>query len=171
MRVALTGTPGTGKSSIAEFLAGDFGLEVIEVNRYAEQNELIRGRDRERDTAIVDIDAVESQLSGKSDVLFDGHLSHKLDVDYVVVLRCNPEVLYDRLIGRGESQDKSRENAEAEALDIVLAEAIDTNDWIHEIDTTEKEPGEAAEEIIEAIREDEPSMGVAGWGEYLEGFK
>lgn len=46
--------------------------------------------------------------------MVDGHLSHFLDVDAIVVLRCSPSVLSQRLTQRGYGGAKVRANVEWE---------------------------------------------------------
>ena len=55
MIIAITGTPGTGKTSISKILVkNDF--EVIDLNRIALENKFLISKDEERDSWIVDTD-------------------------------------------------------------------------------------------------------------------
>jgi len=63
-----------------------------------------------------------------------------------------------------------QENAEAEALDAILIEALEVHpeERITVIDTTEQSPEETADEIEAFIRGDAPpSLTVPDWSEYL----
>ncbi|XGI83889.1 adenylate kinase family protein [Halorutilales archaeon Cl-col2-1] len=171
MRVALTGTPGTGKTTVAEHLAERLGLEVVDLSRLAEESVFTEGYDDEYGVPEVDIDAVRDELDSEDDILIEGHLSHLVDVGHTVVLRCRPDVLEDRLSERGYDDDKVRENAESEALDVVLAEAVEKqgDENVYEIDTTDKTVGETVEEAAEAVEKHESRTGVADadWIEYI----
>jgi len=88
----------------------------------------------------------------------------------VIVLRCEPSVLEDRLSERGDSEQKAKENAESEALDVVLSEAVDQHgqDAVYEIDTTGRDPEAVADEIVAVIDGDRsPSAGNVDFTGYL----
>ena len=100
----------------------------------------------------------------------ESHLAHLLDADRVVVLRCHPESLKPRLRERGESEASVAENAESEALDQILAAAVDRHggDTVWEIDTTDRAPETVADEVAAAIAgETDPRVGVVDFIEYL----
>ena len=168
MRVAVTGTPGTGKTTASEHIETD--LDVIHLNDVIEREGLTQGTDEERESAIADLDAVESWLDDRDDILVESHLSHHLPVDRVVVLRCHPETIEKRLAERGESEASAAENAESEALDVILVEAVDEHgaESVYEIETTDRSPAAVAGEIDAVIEGDrEPSAGTVSYIEYL----
>ncbi|GAB6878481.1 adenylate kinase family protein [Halorubrum gandharaense] len=169
-RVAVTGTPGTGKSSATELLADEHGYDVIHLNDHIkEDDDLWTERDEDRDTLEVDLDAVAEHLGDWSGIL-DSHLAHHFDADRVVVLRCAPAELEHRLSERGESAAKAEENAESEALDVILSEAVSTHgmESVYEIDTTDRDPEAVADEIRAVVEgEREPSAGTVDFTGYL----
>ncbi|WP_135826295.1 adenylate kinase family protein [Halorussus ruber] len=168
MRVAVTGTPGTGKTSAVEQL--DTEMEVVHLNDLIKSEDLWNERDDERDSLVADLDAVAERLADREDLLVESHLAHHLDADKVVVLRCHPEELERRLTERGESEAKAKENAESEALDVILSEAVNAHgvENVYEIETTDCTPGEVADEISAAVAgEREPSAGEVNYVEYL----
>lgn len=168
MRVALTGTPGTGKTTVAGLVESD--LDVVDLNRLIEDEGLTTGVDADQDSWIADLDAIKERLAGRDDLLIDSHLAHWLDVDRVVVLRCRPAVLEDRLRDRGEPPVKAAENAEAEALDLILSEAVAEHgeDAVYEIDTTDRPPAEVAREVEAVINGDRgPAAGTVSFIDYL----
>ena len=122
---ALTGTPGTGKSTLSAELRSR-GHDVIDGKAFIRENGLLGEYDAERDTYEVDLDALNDALEplrGDPDVhILDSHLSHFMDSSGIVVLRCAPSVLAERLRARGYSEDKVRENVQAEILDEILCE-------------------------------------------------
>jgi adenylate kinase len=168
MRVALTGTPGPGKTTVADRLETD--LEVVHLNEQIEVHGLTAGVDADRGSWIADLDAVREWSAGRDDVLVESHLAHRIDVDRVVVLRCRPDELERRLRERGEPAAKAAENAEAEALDLVLAEAVDAHGEaaVYEIDTTGRAPDAVARDVEAVIAgRREPAVGTVSFIDYL----
>lgn len=168
MRVAVTGTPGTGKTSATEVVETD--LEVIHLNDVIEAEGLYTGVDEQRDSLVVDLEAVDEWLADTTDVLVESHLAHYGPSDRVIVLRCEPTELAARLEARGESPEKARENAESEALDGILVEAVERHGRgaVYEIDTTDRTPEETAAAIERVLSGDrEPSAGEVDFTDYL----
>jgi adenylate kinase len=168
VRVAVTGTPGTGKTTATDLVESD--LDLVHLNDVIREEGLAAGRDEDRDSLVADLDAVDEWLGDRDDLLIDSHLAHQLDVDRVVVLRCRPEELERRLTERGEPPAKAEENAESEALDVILAAAVERHgeDAVYEIDATDRNPEAVAGEIERVIDGDrEPSAGTVSFIEYL----
>jgi adenylate kinase len=167
-RVAVTGTPGTGKSTATALLEGEY--EVVHLNDLIKGDDALWSeRDVDRDTLVADLDAVRERLGDWSGVL-DSHLAHRFDVDRVIVLRCRPETVEKRLRERGESVATAAENAESEALDVVLSEAVADHgvENVYEVDTTDRAPDAVADEIRAAIEgEREPSAGTVDFIDYI----
>lgn len=168
MRVAVTGTPGTGKTTAADAVETD--LDVVHLNDIIKSEGLTTSRDDERDTLVVDMDALAEWLDGRDDILFESHLAHQFDADRVVVLRCRPDKLEARLTERGEPDSSVAENAESEALDLILSESVNRHgeDAVYEIETTDTDPGDVADAIEAVVAgESEPSSGTVSYVEYL----
>lgn len=168
MRLALTGTPGTGKSTVANLLADEY--EVIHLNDAIREHDLYEGEDPDRGGSLVaDFDAIVDWL-GDWEGIVDSHLAHYLDADEVVVLRCRPALLESRLVERGESPESARENAQSEALDVILSEAVERfgRERVYEIDTTDRDPGAVADDVRAVIAGDrDPSAGTVDFTDYL----
>ncbi len=151
--IAITGTPGTGKTSVSAELRSR-GYEVVDVNEHLRKYSLLGERDEARDTYSVDMDALNDSLEiyRKKDgiVFLDSHLAHECDCSRIIVLRCDPHILAGRLEKRGYSPAKVRENVQAEILDVILCEAADTDMPVNEIDCSRGTAAEAAD-IIERI--------------------
>jgi adenylate kinase len=169
MRTALTGVPGTGKTSIAALLAQRHGARVVRLQEFALERGLVGERDDARDTRLVDVDALAASLRDVEYDVVEGHYAHEMDVDRVVLLRCDPLVLVERLRARaGWSEAKVRENVEAEALDVLAQEVLDTGLPAVEVDVTRLRVEEAAERVWhiavaapEALKGDR--VGTARW--------
>ena len=137
MLVALTGTPGTGKTSVGCFLS-DKGYPVWALADLGKH--CIVGYDNERECAIYDLDLMAKQICDTNGIVFlEGHFSHLLSgIDKVIVLRCYPDELQKRLGAKGWSSKKILENIESEALDIIRCDinGVYPKENILEIDTT-----------------------------------
>ena len=177
MRIAVTGTPGTGKTTATDLLGEDLTDEretsVIHLNDVIREEGLYTSTDAERDSLITDFDSVADWLDENDDEgvsIVESHLAHHFEAESAVVLRCHPEILEERLRERGESDTKVSENAEAEALDVILTEAVDRHgeENVYEIDTTDNGPESVAREIESVIAgEREPSAGEVNFVGYL----
>ena len=148
MRVALTGAPGTGKTTLAALLAPTFLVHAV--RDLAEACGALGSK--EGDGAHpVDLDALLQHVQGLSpDMLIEGHLSHHLHPDVIVVLRCAPEILRDRLKARGYGPDKVRANVEWELLGGVHAEIQDAGLGVPilELDASSMTPEAMAERVF-----------------------
>ena len=150
-RLALTGTPGTGKTTVAELLA-DAGLAVESVEQLAERHGFIGDVDPLDGARPVDLWALSASLEEEwrtppdTNTVIDGHLSHNLPVNAVVVLRCSPDVLESRLNARGYTEEKISENCDWELLGGAWNESRGDVPWI-EFDTSL----DSAERIVAAL--------------------
>lgn len=157
MLVALSGTPGTGKSTVSALLRKE-GYYIIELNELAINQGFITGVDKERDSKVIDInklnDYIEKYYRKNSLIFIEGHTSHLLKAaDKVILLRCHPNKLKTRLEKKGWKKIKTNENIEAEIIDIILCETVElhSKDNIFEIDTTDKNVRAVFSSIIEII--------------------
>ena len=146
--IGITGTPGTGKTSVSALLGG-----VLDLNGLIRGEGLYIGIDEERDSLIADMDGVYARVceiaqGWAGNLVIEGHLSHHV-CDLAIVLRLSPDELETRLMARGYSGAKVSENALAETIDVILVEAVEWCDKVYEINTT----GKTAEEVADAIRE------------------
>lgn len=170
MKVAVTGTPGTGKTTATDLLTPDLDLDVVHLNDVIKSEGFDEGTDEDRGSVIADFDAVAEWLDGRDDVVFESHLAHNFDANRVVVLRAHPDTVVERLRERGDSDAKAYENAESEALDVILSEAVENHglDSVYEIDTTDRSPEAVAEEIGAVVAgEREPSAGDVSYMDWL----
>lgn len=149
--IAITGTPGTGKSSACAVLERR-GYAVVDLDEVARREGLIVGRDETRGTDVVDVDALRERLRVPAKIAFlKGHYSHLMDVNIAIVLRCRPSVLGKRLAARGWPEAKVRENLEAEAIDVVLQQAVSRLDRVYQVDTSSLTPPQSADQILEIL--------------------
>ena len=134
LRCALTGTPGTGKTSISHLLK----RKVIHLSSFYEQASEYKSEEGEY---IIKLDILNDLIARLklTNAVFEGHTSHCLnDLNRIIILRCDPRTLQTRLSERNYSKEKIRENLEAECMNIILGEALENlnNKCIFEFDTT-----------------------------------
>ncbi len=166
MMVAISGTPGCGKSTVAGILRNR-GWTVVRQNDTTSPYEL--EEDAGRDTVIIDEEVWAKEFAPFEGII-EGHLTHLLPADRVIILRCRPDILAGRLRDRGYAAEKVAENAEAEALDVILVETLDIHPESHvcEIDTTEMNPEDTAGVIEAFIRGECPNPCThVDWSAYL----
>lgn len=170
MLVAISGTPGTGKTAVCERLRTD-GYQVMDLNKLAFETESIIGVDPERDVDIVDTDALRKKVMElKNDLVFlDGHFSHLMGVDISIVLRCNPDELKKRLEAKKWNEKKIRENVEAEAVDAITVESTESGVDTLEVDTTNRSAEQTEEAILKIVNgeSEEFRLGQIDWSEVI----
>lgn len=156
--IALTGSPGTGKTTLASHLQKE-GLSVITLEEAAKSVDALS---QIEDSCEVDISKLgEWKWEGDSHCVIDGHLSHHCVIDAVIVLRCSPIELRRRLEQRtGYGPEKIESNIEWELLSGVWSDiiALHPNASVIEIDTTEQDV--SIDSVLDFILNDKPSVSV-----------
>ncbi len=173
--IALTGTPGTGKSAVAERLASP-DVVIIELSDLANRTGAVVGRDEERLSDEVDLDILDQGVAQAiadvpegATIILVGHLAHCVQCDQVVVLRTSPGLLKERLRDRGWPEAKVAENVEAEAVGVIMVESkeLEPPVPVWEIDTTSDNLGVTVERFNEAVSGSNPAL-EAGWVDWSE---
>jgi len=172
MMIAISGTPGTGKTHLAGELRSR-GYDVLDINEHIRNNGLLEERDEARDTYCVDVDSLDMSLDeyrSKDMIFIEGHISHCVECDMVIVLRCSPDILAERLTERGYSRSKVAENVQAEILDVILCEASETGVPVCELDSSEDSMTGLADKTEDIIKgnTDKYQPGNIDWTEELE---
>lgn len=169
--ILISGTPGTGKTSIAKAIANHYGYEYIGITG---NKEYVTGE--EGGVKVIDIKKMINWLKGLQEksnkiLVVDSHLSHYYPKEYAsicIIMRCDPQELRLRLKERGYNDKKIKINLEAEALDLILQEAIKEGHLIHEIDTTNRSVSSSAWEAIKVIdKSKKPEYGKIDYSYYL----
>ncbi len=135
--IAVTGTPGTGKTTISKKLSLLLGYAYLNGSEMVKSAKLAEKYDKRRKTAVVDaslfahavlkVSAAEAKKGSKG-LIVDSHLSHFLPpkaVSACIVLACSLPELERRLSKRGYGRAKIRENLDAEIFDTILVEATE----------------------------------------------
>ncbi|KAJ1979546.1 factor activating pos9 [Dimargaris xerosporica] len=130
--ILITGTPGTGKSTLSELVAQRTGLTHIQVGKLVKDLQLHDGKDEEFDSYVLNddklLDELEDQMEPGGQIV-DFHscdLFPERWFDLVVVLQTDNSVLFQRLQKRGYNQKKVEENIECEIMQVVLDEAVES---------------------------------------------
>ena len=158
MIIAISGTPGTGKTSASKLLAKKMKANFIRIRDIVQ--EIPHEVDKKRNTFVVDIKDLQKLIIRKlkkGDNIVEGHLSHMLGADIAIILRTNPKVLEKRLKRKGWNKPKVDENIKAEILDSATIEAMELHGKkkVFEIDTsslTAEQTAGAIENILNNFR-------------------
>ncbi len=173
MILAISGTPGTGKTAVAKLLAKRLGANLISVSVLL--GEIKSAWDKKRKTKIIDVNDVQKAVTkrvvkGKINII-DGHISHLIGSDVVVVLRCAPDKLMKRMKEKRWNRDKINENVQAEILDEITIEAAAKCRNVFEIDTTRKRPSSTAEIIAKLLNNRDTKKYRVGRIDWSEKYK
>ena len=157
--VIVTGTPGTGKTTISKKLAKKLNFYYVDVNKLVKKHKLAEGYDRKRKTKIIDVNKLNKLLINEINtikkynkkiqssskikkiygIIIDSHLSHYLPrryADFCIVAKCGINILNKRLKKKKFNKGKIRENIQSEIFDICLNEAKENWHKVIVIDTT-----------------------------------
>lgn len=114
----VTGIPGSGKSTMCKLL-NERGIRCINALDFPGSNKC-------RESDEVDIDCLRRAISGKeSDSVVEGHFSHLLDCDSVIILERDEEAIGKTLEARRYSPAKIRENMDVMRSDVIYREALE----------------------------------------------
>ena len=142
--LAVSGTPGTGKTSLCEALSAA-GWQVLSLSDLADEHGCKGPVDEADGAAPIDVHRLAETWEPPQDGCYvvDGHLAHLMDVDGIVLLRCNPEALNKRLSARGYDARKAKANVEWEMTAGHWAELMEFEIELPllELDTTKQDDG------------------------------
>jgi len=157
MIIAVSGTPGTGKTKLSKALAKALGHKYLDVNKLIKDKKLSVGYDRKRKSRVVDTRKLNTELiriiKDNPDLVIDSHLSHFIPKQYVhrcIITTCELGELKKRLDERDYSEDKVGENLEAEIFEICLNEAEEAGHKVIAVDTTKGYRIESIKKLLEA---------------------
>lgn len=130
--ILVTGTPGTGKSTLSQDLAAELGLRHIDVGEFAKERDLLADHNTELNFHYMHEDAVLDALEPimkDGGVILDHHSSDWFPerwIQVVVILRATTEALFDRLEARKYPKAKLDANIQAEIMQVSRDEAVES---------------------------------------------
>ena len=178
--ILITGTPCVGKTTTAKQLTKKLNAEYINLTDFSKTYNLTLEEDTERQTTIIDEDAMQQKLketietAANDNLIVDGHYAAAVtppeQVTNVFVLRRNPKELKEFMQKCGFNEAKLYENLSAEILDSCLIEAIQMQSGkVCELDVTGKTVEENVTEILEVLDKGKKCYaGIVDWLGMLE---
>jgi adenylate kinase len=159
--IIISGTPGTGKSSIGKILSDEINCKYIEVSEFAIRKGLVLPDETGRNTYVIKEDELKEEILKESngltilvthypDIFLDDDRFY-LNTAFVILLRTNPLILMKRLENKGWDNKKIYENVLAEAFNTIAEDIYDYNDMIIEIDTTNVKPEDSLNVIFNKV--------------------
>jgi adenylate kinase len=141
--LAISGTPGTGKTTVARRIEKEFDILHLDVNSIIKEYSLSEGYDPVRRCEIIDINKLKKALillilKAKRPIIIDSHMSHFLPKKYIdvcIITKCSPKTLNERLLKRSYHDAKIRENLDSEIFEVCMNEAVEEGHEIIEINT------------------------------------
>ena len=126
--IAVSGTPGVGKSILAIYLAKK--LKFFRLDLHGHYKEISKGYDLKKHCYDINMKKLKElvlKVKKERNIIIDSHISHllpKKEVDICIIITCSDlKKLERRLKKRGYSKQKIRENLDAEIFQVCLMEA------------------------------------------------
>jgi len=176
--IVVTGTPGTGKTSVARKVAERLKCRVIGLSEFALRKNLVSRYIEHLGSYDIEPEkmkkALEEECKPEELILIEGHVVDVIPAEYVelaIVLRLNPLELEKRLKERGYSEEKILVNVQSEILDSCLIDAIANfgKEKVFELDTTGKDLEKVVNEVLYIIKERKDYRpGQVDWLDFLE---
>ena len=148
--IIISGTPGCGKTSVANKLSKFIDTKTISLNELAVSGDFSFDYDSERKTYIVDFQIFlpyvikiikKIKVNNPRFLIIESHFSDIIPnkyIDYVFILRCDPDELAKRLKKKNYNLNKITENVQSEILGNCVNYLVQKKikSPIYEIDTT-----------------------------------
>jgi adenylate kinase len=157
LAIGISGTPGTGKTAVGQLVAQQTSATFLDLSQVVKDQKLFEGRDHTRDTFIADLEALQQHIlhvvsQSKEKYVIVGHFVDELSDEIfqaIIILRCDPFVLIQRLRERQWPETKIVENLQAEILGECTAQSLSRHppDKLFEINTSDHTTEETAKII------------------------
>ncbi len=174
MRILITGTPGTGKTTFSLYFSNAYGYYYVNVNNLIQEYGLFLNYDSERNSHVVDIDntrrTLRKVLKNVTNAVIDTHIVEVVpkNVDLVIVFRLNPLKLREVLKKRGYNEKKIAENVEAEFIGVCATDAHKRfHNKVFELDVTNKTFSDI-EQFLFSAYEGKVKSDTIDWTELLQ---
>lgn len=160
--VVISGTPGVGKTVVALKIAKLLEGIYLNLSEFVITNKLYLYYDEETSSYVIDEVKLRNSLNEfiinncSRPIVIDSHYGEIVEdrfINKIIVLRLNPKELYNRLVSRGWSGRKLRDNVEAELLGVSTMNALEEHGVgkVCEVDTTGKDVDSVVDEVIKII--------------------
>ncbi len=163
--IVISGTPGTGKTSVSKKISEIIETSLISLNELAISEKFTLKYDEKRKTHVIDIDKIIPYIIEQINnlkkenveyLIIEGHFADIIPddlINFAIILRCEPDELYNRLKNRGYQIEKIRENIQAEILGNSINYMIQKQikSPIYEIDTSKQNINSIARIILDII--------------------
>jgi adenylate kinase len=128
MRIAISGSVGVGKTTIAQQLAQKLDFQLIHLNEIAEK---FKVEDQEKlQTFDFDVKAcleyIENNYNNSQHIIFEGHFAHLLSpsfIDIIVIINRDVAELQEEYKRRGYNKEKIEQNSDVENFNVCFYEA------------------------------------------------
>jgi adenylate kinase len=170
LRIIITGSPGTGKSTIAPRLARKLGVPLVEIRKIALERGL---KSRRNEVDLKKLAHSLAFLKREKGYVVEGHLACeiRLPADFVFVLRSRPEVMERRLSGRRYPRGKLRANILAELLDYCTQRVMKVYGRKPlELDTSSRSPAKCVLMMEKAIKQKKKKLDDIDYSEHLKSY-
>ena len=142
--IAISGSPGTGKSTLATLLVKKLNAERLDLQDY--YKEISTADNKQKKCYDIDIKKVEGLVRAKKKkhelVIIDSHVAHLLPKSLInlciVLTSSNLKTLEKRLKERKYNKAKIRENLDAEIFQVCLMEAKENGHKVITFDTSKR---------------------------------
>ena len=171
--IGITGSPGTGKKTIARDLSENMNVDVFDINKFIIENNLA---EYEEGQLIVNNlknvrERIDNEFIGKEFIII-GHLLPEVipeeTLRKVIVLRCEPDILIDRYKERDYDELKIKDNLVSELIGTIHYNTVMKygNDKTFEIDVSNKNVSNIVDEITMIINDERISKDRIDWIDY-----
>ena len=122
MKLAITGTPGVGKTSVSKALGKTLKCKVLNEKEFSLEKGIGKW-DTEENELVVPLTKLEKELNlllkTEKNVIIEGHMLCEIavDIDFIVLITFDPELLGERLGARQYDAVKIQDNVFCEGID------------------------------------------------------
>jgi len=156
--ILVTGTPGTGKTTLSNELGERLSMNVINISEFARENGMLLEYDEELDTMVLDedqvLDELEETMASRTGNIVEYHSSSFFPerwFDVVFVLTTDNSILFERLTNRNYNEAKIKNNITCEIMRVPLDEATESypEEIVHRLESnTVEEMEDNLERIV-----------------------